>query len=143
MSELSTKPYLIRALHEWCTDSGYTPHIVVQVSPYTRVPMAYVKDAEIVLNINYSATKNLLIDNDAVSFSARFAGVAQEIYIPVGYVKGIFARETGQGMFFEVEETVQQHPEELVKEQLLAEEDSEKEKKLKNNEKKANLKLVK
>lgn len=106
MSELiSTKPYMIRAMHEWCADNNLTPHLVVAVNSGTHVPMAYVKDGEIILNINYSATKNLHIDNDAIVFSARFGGVPQNIYVPMSAVKGIFARENGQGMFFEVEDT--------------------------------------
>jgi stringent starvation protein B len=100
----STKPYLIRALHEWCTDYGYVPHLLVAVDAQTHVPKAYVKNGEIVLNVNYSATKNLQITNEAVSFSARFAGVSEDLYIPIAAVKGIFARETGQGMFFQVGE---------------------------------------
>lgn len=102
MTELiPTTSYLIRAIHEWCIDNGLTPHLLVQVDANTRVPTAYVKNGEIVLNINYSATKDLMIDQQAVSFSARFAGVSQSLYIPIGAVKGIFARENGQGMFFE------------------------------------------
>lgn len=104
MSEFtSTKPYMIRAMHEWCVDNGLTPHLLVAVDAQTRVPMAYVKDGEIVLNINYSATKNLLIGNDAVTFSARFGGVANDLYVPIRAVKGVFARENGQGMFFQPE----------------------------------------
>lgn len=104
MSELtSTKPYLVRALHEWCTDNGLTPHLLVTVNGQTRVPMAYVKDGEIVLNVNYSATKDLRIDNEAITFSARFNGVATNLYIPMSAVRGLFARENGQGMFFEAE----------------------------------------
>lgn len=101
--QASTKPYLLRAIHEWCMDNGYTPHLLVAVTPQTRVPMAYVKAGEIVLNLNYTATKDLLMDNEAVSFSARFAGVSQNLYVPMSAVKGLFARETGQGMFFEVD----------------------------------------
>ncbi|NOU25833.1 MAG: ClpXP protease specificity-enhancing factor [Methylotenera sp.] len=101
----STKPYLVRAIHEWCVDNGYTPHLLVAVDSHTRVPVAYVKDGEIVLNINYSATKDLHIDNEAISFSARFGGVSQNLYVPMHAVKGIFARENGQGMFFEIEES--------------------------------------
>jgi len=102
MSELiPTKPYMLRALHEWCVDNNLTPHLIVAVNAQTRVPMAYVKDGEIVLNINYSATKDLHIDNDSVVFSARFGGVSQNIYVPMSAVRGIFARENGQGMFFE------------------------------------------
>jgi stringent starvation protein B len=104
MSELtSTKPYLIRALHEWCVDNGLTPHLLVAVNAQTRVPMAYVKDGEIVLNLNYSATKDLLIGNEAITFSARFSGVSNNLYVPIDAVRGIFSRENGQGMFFEVE----------------------------------------
>jgi stringent starvation protein B len=104
MSEsLSTKPYMIRAIYEWCVDNGFAPHLVVTVDEHTRVPMGFVKDGEIVLNINYTAIKNLQLDNDAITFSARFNGVSHSIYIPVRVVKGIFARENGQGMFFETE----------------------------------------
>lgn len=104
MSELtSTKPYLIRALHEWCVDNGLTPHLLVAVNAQTRVPMAYVKDGEIVLNLNYSATKDLLIGNEAITFSARFSGVSINLYVPMDAVRGVFARENGQGMFFEVD----------------------------------------
>lgn len=103
MTELiPTKPYMVRAIHEWCVDNGFTPHLMVVVSSKTRVPMAYVKEGEIVLNLNYSATKDLHIDNEAITFSARFGGVSQSLYVPIGAVRGIFARENGQGMFFEV-----------------------------------------
>ena len=102
MSELiPTKPYMVRAIHEWCVDNGLTPHLLVAVTSQTRVPLAYVKDGEIVLNLNYSATKDLHIDNDAIVFSARFGGVSQNLYVPMSAVKGVFARENGQGMFFE------------------------------------------
>lgn len=101
---ISTKPYMVRAIHEWCTDSGFTPHLLVAVNSKTRVPTAYVKEGEIVLNLNYSATKDLHIDNDAIVFSARFGGVSQNLYVPMDAVRGIFARENGQGMFFEVTE---------------------------------------
>lgn len=100
----STKPYFLRAMYEWCLDNGFTPHLVVAVNSHTRVPQGYVKDGEIVLNINFSATKDLLIGNEAVTFSARFGGNPFDIYVPVDAVRGIFARETGQGMFFEVDE---------------------------------------
>ena len=100
---IPTKPYMLRAMHEWCMDNGLTPHLIVAVNNQTRVPMAYVKDGEIVLNINYSATKDLHIDNESVVFSARFGGVSQHLYIPMNAVKGIFARENGQGMFFELD----------------------------------------
>lgn len=106
MSELiSTKPYMLRAIHEWCVDNNLTPHLMVAVDAHTRVPMAYVKQGEIVLNINYGATKDLHIDNESIVFSARFGGVSQNIYVPMHAVKGIFARENGQGMFFEMDAT--------------------------------------
>lgn len=98
----STKPYMVRAIHEWCVDNGCTPHLLVAVDSHTRVPMAYVKNGEIVLNVNYSATKDLQMDNEAITFSARFGGVSQHLYVPMHAVKGIFARENGQGMFFEI-----------------------------------------
>lgn len=98
---IPTKPYMVRAIHEWCVDNGLTPHLLVAVNSQTRVPMAYVKEGEIVLNLNYSATKDLHIDNEAIVFSARFGGVSQNLYVPMNAVKGIFARENGQGMFFE------------------------------------------
>jgi len=105
MSDLtSTKPYLLRAIHEWCVDNGLTPHLLVAVNAQTRVPMAYVKDGEIVLNLNYSATKDMRIENSQITFSARFSGVSQSLFIPIEAVKGVFARENGQGMFFEVRE---------------------------------------
>jgi stringent starvation protein B len=98
----STKPYMVRAIHEWCVDNGLTPHLLVVVNNQTKVPKAFVKDGEIVLNLSYSATKDLNVDNDAVAFSARFSGVAQTLYIPMDAIRGIFARENGQGMFFEL-----------------------------------------
>lgn len=102
MSETSTKPYLLRALYEWCTDNGFTPYIVVAVDAYTRVPMEFVKNGEIVLNISFEATGNLKMDNDLIMFKARFGGVSREIEIPVENVSAIYARENGQGMAFEV-----------------------------------------
>ena len=103
MAEKSTKPYLIRAIHEWCSDSNLTPYLSVRVDANTRVPMEHVKNGEIVLNLSYDATHRLTIGNDVVQFSARFAGVSRECSIPIAAVLGIFARENGQGLFFEVE----------------------------------------
>lgn len=105
MSELSTKPYLIRALHDWCTDSGYTPHIVVNVDENTVVPMDFVQDGKITLNISYLSTNGLEIGNEYIEFQARFNGVVEDLFIPVAAVAGIFARETGAGMGFEVSES--------------------------------------
>ena len=102
MTETSTKPYLLRALYEWCTDNGYTPYIVVSVDSRTRVPMEFVKNGEIVLNISFEATGSLKMDNDFIHFKARFGGIAREIEVPVDNVSAIYARENGQGMAFEV-----------------------------------------
>lgn len=99
----STKPYMIRALHQWCGDNGHTPYIVVWVNERTDVPREYVQNNEIVLNISMEATKDLRLDNDWISFTARFAGVPRQVFVPVGNVMSIFARETGEGMGFEVE----------------------------------------
>lgn len=96
------KPYLIRALHEWCSDQGHTPYIQVWVNEHTRVPMQFVKDNQIILNIGVTACAGLSIDNDWVSFTARFGGVAHEIWIPVGHIGAIYARETGEGMNFDI-----------------------------------------
>ncbi|TFW18299.1 ClpXP protease specificity-enhancing factor [Duganella callida] len=101
MSEISTKPYLLRAIYEWCTDSGYTPYLAVKVDASTMVPMEYVKKGEIVLNISFGATSGLKMDNDSIRFHARFGGVSREIYIPVNNVMAIYANENGQGMAFE------------------------------------------
>jgi stringent starvation protein B len=101
MSEISTKPYLLRALYEWCTDSGFTPYIVVIVDSSTKVPMEFVKNGEIVLNISFSATAQLKMDNNFVQFRARFGGVSREIEVPMENVTAIYARENGQGMTFE------------------------------------------
>jgi stringent starvation protein B len=104
MPEKSTKPYLIRAIHEWCSDSNLTPYLSVKVDANTRVPMEHVKNGEIVLNLSYDATHRLTIGNDVVQFSARFSGVSRECSIPIEAVLGIFARENGQGLFFPVEQ---------------------------------------
>ena len=96
----STRPYLIRAIHEWCCDNGYTPHITVSVDRSVQVPLEYVKDGEIVLNVGLTATTGLQLGNDFISFKARFSGVARDIMVPVDQVIAIFARENGQGMAF-------------------------------------------
>jgi stringent starvation protein B len=105
MPDISTKPYLLRAIYEWCTDSGYTPYLAVKVDAATTVPMEYVKKGEIILNISFGATSGLKMDNDAVTFRARFNGVSRELYIPVQNVLAIYANENGQGMAFDVNAT--------------------------------------
>ena len=100
MAETSTKPYMIRALHEWCTDNGFTPYIAVVVDDTVQVPREYVNNGEIVLNISFDATSNLQLGNEFVVFKARFGGVAREISVPIARVIAIYARENGQGMAF-------------------------------------------
>lgn len=101
MAETSTKPYLLRAIYEWCTDNGYTPYLAAVVDANTRVPTQFVKNGEIVLNISFEATSGLKLDNDSVHFNARFGGVARDVLVPVENVIAIYARENGQGMAFE------------------------------------------
>jgi stringent starvation protein B len=96
----STRPYLIRALYEWCADNGLTPYIAVQADQTVQVPRQFVRDGQIVLNISADATSALMLGNDYVRFKARFDGVAREIIIPVDRVIAIYARENGQGMAF-------------------------------------------
>lgn len=95
-----TKPYFIRAIYEWCTDSNLTPYLSVQIDAQTRVPMEYANDGEIILNISHTAAHQLKLGNDVIQFSARFNGASREISIPISAVKGIFAKETAQGMLF-------------------------------------------
>src|SRR5215211_7567503 len=104
MAEKSTKPYLIWAINEWCWDSNFTPYRAVRIDANTRVPMEYVKNGEIVLNVSYDATHRLTIGNDLIQFTARFNGVSRECSIPIEAALGIFARENGQGMFFQPDE---------------------------------------
>jgi stringent starvation protein B len=96
----STRPYLIRALHDWCTDNGYTPYLAVYVDGSVQVPAEYVKNNEIVLNASFEATSSLQLGNDFISFKARFGGTAREIVVPIDHVIAIYARENGQGMAF-------------------------------------------
>ena len=98
----STRPYLLRALHDWCTDNGFTPYLAVYVDASVRVPMEYVKNNEIVLNVGFEATKNLKLGNEFIEFQARFGGSSREIVVPVDHVVAIYARENGQGMAFPV-----------------------------------------
>ncbi len=98
----STKPYLLRALWEWCCDHGYTPHLAVVVDERTRVPREFVRDGQIVLNIGPEATHKLQMGNDLIEFQARFGGVARDLSVPVDQIAAIYARENGAGMAFEV-----------------------------------------
>lgn len=104
MNTVSTKPYLIRAIWQWCIDQGQTPYIVVVVDEHTQVPAGYVKDGQIVLNVGLEATSQLDVGNEFIAFQARFGGVAQQIFVPVERVAAIYARESNEGMGFEVTE---------------------------------------
>lgn len=105
MTGLSTRPYLIRAIYEWCVDSGYTPYLAVRVDEHTEVPRAHVKNGEIVLNLSADAVRNLLMGNEMITCTGRFSGVAFDLMVPVVAVIGIFAKETGQGLMFQGEDT--------------------------------------
>jgi stringent starvation protein B len=97
----SRRPYLLRAMYEWMSDSGYTPHLIVDAQQAgVDVPTAYVKDGKIVLNLSSSATNRLQLRNDGVEFDARFSGVVHHIRVPIGAILGVYARETGEGMIF-------------------------------------------
>jgi stringent starvation protein B len=101
VKDAPTTPYLIRAIWEWCVDNSLTPYVAVKVDAATRVPMEYVRNGEIVLNVSPDATRNLKIGNDLIQFSARFNGVSREVSVPVAAVAGIFAKENGQGLAFQ------------------------------------------
>ncbi|MGM9426787.1 ClpXP protease specificity-enhancing factor [Hydrogenophaga sp. MI9] len=113
----STRPYLIRALHEWCTDNGFAPHIAVSVDASVRVPVEFVRNGEIVLNVGFEATNGLRLGNDFIEFKARFGGVAREVVVPVTHVTAIYARENGQGMAFPPPDPVANTMQEFVPEE--------------------------
>ena len=103
MEQPSTKPYLIRALHQWCSDNGFTPYIAVVSNGRAKVPREFVRDGQIVLNISYTATGHLDISNDRITFQARFGGIARDISVPIGNVLAIYAKENGACMAFEAD----------------------------------------
>ncbi|MCK0512079.1 ClpXP protease specificity-enhancing factor [Aromatoleum buckelii] len=107
MTNISTKPYLLRAIFEWCVDQGFTPHIAVLVDERTVVPAGYAQDGQIVLNLGSEATQQLVMGNDLITFQARFGGVAHALSVPVSNVLAIYARENGHGMAFEPEAAVE------------------------------------
>ena len=117
MSDIpSNKPYLIRALHQWCSDNGFAPFMAVFVDSTVEVPMEFVKNDEIVLNLSIEACHQLQIENDYISFQARFGGVPRKILVPITHVLAIYARENGQGMSFpfdssSIEEQIPEKPE--------------------------------
>jgi stringent starvation protein B len=103
VDEIPTKPYLLRALYQWCVDNGYTPHLGVKVDSRSQVPAEHIRNGEITLNISPLAVHKLQMGNESIEFSARFAGVARQISVPVARVFALYARETGGGMSFETE----------------------------------------
>lgn len=112
---VSRRPYLLRAMHEWITDSGHTPHVIVDaLRPGVEVPAAYVKDGKIVLNLSMTATQRLQLKNDGIDFDARFAGVVHHVRVPMQAVLGVYARETGEGMIFSETEDAPTPPESPV-----------------------------
>jgi stringent starvation protein B len=111
MAELSTKPYLIRAIHQWCEDSGYRPYLAVMVDERTQVPREFVRNGEIVLNVSAVATNRLQLGNDLIEFEARFSGSVRQVSIPIENVSAIYAQETGHGMAFDVPKPLALAPE--------------------------------
>lgn len=104
MSDVSTRPYLIRAIYEWCVDNALTPYLAVRVDAQTEVPPAYVKEGEIILNISADAVQGLEIGNEVISCSGRFGGASFDLFVPVVAVMGIFAKENGQGLVFQLDD---------------------------------------
>lgn len=110
MSDLSTRPYLIRAIYEWCVDSGLTPYLAVRVDAHTEVPAAHVKDGQIVLNLSSSAVRDLQMGNEMITCTGRFGGAPFDLLVPVDAVVGIFAKENGQGLVFQQDDPQQPPP---------------------------------
>lgn len=106
MINFSTKPYLIRAIYDWCSDSALTPYLAVKVDEQTRVPNGYVKDGEIVINLSMDAVRNLQIGNEEITCGGRFGGVTHGLVVPITAVRGIFAKETGQGLMFQGNDSI-------------------------------------
>jgi stringent starvation protein B len=110
VSDLSTRPYLIRAIYEWCVDSGLTPYLAIRVDEHTEVPRSHVKDGEIVLNLSADAVRNLQLGNEMITCTGRFGGVPFDVMVPVVATIGIFAKETGQGLVFQGNDLPQPPP---------------------------------
>lgn len=110
MTTVSTKPYLIRAIHEWCVDQGLTPHIAVVIDRHVIVPTGYARDGQIILNLSPDATSQLVIGNETITFQARFGGKAHALLVPIANVLAVYAAQNGQGMAFEPE-SIDEHPE--------------------------------
>ena len=124
-SATSTRPYLIRAIHEWCSDNGFTPYLSVKVDRSVQVPREFVKDGEIVLNVSYDATGALQLGNEFIEFKARFGGKPRDIMVPVDRVQAIYSRESGQGMSFPVVEDLLAELSDEVVDMALPEDEAE------------------
>jgi stringent starvation protein B len=124
MSKVSTKPYLVRAIFDWCLDQGYTPYVAVQVDERTVVPPGYARDGQIVLNLSPDATNHLVMGNELITFQARFGGVAHALSLPIANVLAVYARENGHGMAFEIESAVEEQAD-LEPDEVTAEGESE------------------
>ena len=100
----STKPYLVRAIYEWCVAEQFTPYLLVKIDQNTLAPRAFIKDGKILLNLSPESIKDLLMGDEAITFTARFNGAPENLYLPISAVEGIYAKENGEGLFFEVKE---------------------------------------
>jgi stringent starvation protein B len=141
-SPISTRPYLLRALYEWCTDNGYTPYIAAYVDDTVQVPREHVKNNEIVLNISMDATSSLKLGNEFIEFKARFSGTPRQIMVPIDHVIAIYARENGQGMSFPVLQSVAPPPEAVQSASAIAAVAAAPESKIKAVPKRATLKTA-
>ncbi|HJV27061.1 MAG TPA: ClpXP protease specificity-enhancing factor [Aromatoleum sp.] len=124
MSKVSTKPYLVRAIFDWCLDQGFTPYVAVQVDERTVVPPGYARDGQIVLNLSPDATNHLVMGNELITFQARFGGVAHALSLPIANVLAVYARENGHGMAFEIESAAEEQAE-LEADEVTADGESE------------------
>ena len=140
---LPTKPYLIRAIYEWCTDQGLTPYLSIQVDSQTRVPQEFVRDGQIVLNVSAEATQQLALGNEEISFQARFNGASFPVLVPVGSVAAIYARENGQGIAFEVEKDSESVQDPVPSSETLHQSDATHEESTSQNQRAGHLTLVK
>ena len=100
----STKPYLVRAIYEWCVAEQFTPYLLVKIDQNTLAPRAFIKDGKILLNLSPESIKDLLMGDEAITFTARFNGAPENLYLPISAIEGIYAKENGEGLFFEVRE---------------------------------------
>ena len=111
----STKPYLVRAIYEWCVAEQFTPYLLVKIDQNTLAPKAFIKDGKILLNLSPESIKDLLMGDEAITFTARFNGAPENLYLPISAIEGIYAKENGEGLFFEVRENQEIDSKEIKK----------------------------